>query len=74
MGTANHVAVTAQPPSSLIAGDGFGVVVAAESPAGDVDPAFSGTLTISLAVNPGGSTLGEHSPRPPFTVWRSLMA
>ena len=57
-GTANHVAVTSQPPSSLIAGDGFGVVVSAESPAGDVDPAFSGTLTISLGANPGGSTLG----------------
>ena len=57
-GTANHAAVTSQPPSSLIAGDGFGVVVAAESPAGDVDPAFSGTLTITLGAHPGGSALG----------------
>ena len=47
-GTASQVAVTSQPPSSLIAGDGFGVVVAAESPDGEVDPAFDGTVTISL--------------------------
>ena len=57
-GTASQLAVTAQPPDSVIAGDSFGVVVSAESPAGDVDPGFNGTMTISLASNPGGSTLG----------------
>ena len=50
--------VTAQPPSSVIAGDSFGVVVAAENPQGGVDPAFNGTMTIALDANPGGSTLG----------------
>ena len=57
-GTASRIAVTAQPPSSLIAGDSFGIVVAAENTLGDVDPAFNGTMTIALAANPGGSTLG----------------
>ncbi len=57
-GTASKIAVTAQPPSSLIAGDSFGIVVAAENPAGYVDPAYDGSVTISLASNPGGSTLG----------------
>jgi hypothetical protein len=57
-GTANQLAVTAQPPDSLIAGDSFGVVVAAENPLGGVDPGFNGTMTIALGTNPGGSTLG----------------
>ena len=57
-GTASQVAVTAQPPSSVIAGDSFGVVVAAENPEGGVDPGFNGTVTIALGANPGQSTLG----------------
>src|SRR5207302_3240538 len=57
-GTANHVAVTSQPPANVIVGDRFGIVVAAEDDVGDVDPAFSGTLTIALASNPAGATLG----------------
>ncbi len=57
-GTANHIAVTSQPPGSVIVGDSFGVVVAAEDPQGGVDPGFSGTLTISLGSNPSGATLG----------------
>ncbi len=57
-GTANHFAVVSEPPSSVIAGDGFGVIVAAENSQGAVDPAFSGTMTIALAANPGGSKLG----------------
>ena len=56
-GTASQVAVVSQPPSSVITGDSFGVVVAAESPDGEVDPAFSGTVTISLKSNPGDATL-----------------
>ncbi len=57
-GTANHFAVVSKPPSSVIAGDGFGVIVAAENSQGAVDPAFSGTMTIALAANPGGGKLG----------------
>ena len=57
-GTANQIAVTSQPPSSVIVGDSFGIVVAAENSAGGVDPAFNGTLTISLDSNPSGAILG----------------
>jgi hypothetical protein len=57
-GSANHLGVTAQPPSSVIVGDKFGVVVAAENQVGGIDPAFNGTLTIALASGPAGATLG----------------
>ena len=57
-GTANHIAVTSEPPSSVIVGDSFGIVVSAENPAGGVDPAFDGTLTISLDTNHPGTALG----------------
>ena len=40
----------------MIAGDGFGVVVTAEDSLGNVDTSFTGTATISLSSNPGGST------------------
>src|SRR5207253_1292601 len=43
-GTADHVAVTAQPPANVIVGDRFGIVVEAKNPSGGRDPAFSGTL------------------------------
>jgi hypothetical protein len=56
-GTASQIVITAQPPSSVIAADSFGVVVSAEDANGHVDPGFNGTVTLSLANNPGGSTL-----------------
>jgi hypothetical protein len=53
-GTANHIAVASQPPSSIIAGDRFGIVIAAEDSQGDLDPGFNGTFSISLdATHPG---------------------
>jgi Right handed beta helix region len=55
---ATHLVVTAQPPGSVTAGSGFSLVVAAENSLGNVDPTFNGNVTISLAKNPGGSTLG----------------
>ncbi len=57
-GTADQVALIAQPPASVIAGDSFGVVVAAENSQGGVDPGFNGKVTIALGANPGHSTLG----------------
>ncbi len=57
-GTATHLAVTNQPPANVIAGDSFGIIVAAEDAEGGVDPEFSGTVTLSLTSNPGGSSLG----------------
>ncbi len=57
-GTANHLVIADQPPGNVIAGDGFGVVVSAEDAEGGLDPQYSGTVSISLTSNPGGSTLG----------------
>ncbi len=56
--TASKIAVIAQPPASVIVGDSFGVVIAAENARGGVDPAFSGTLTLALDANHPGAKLG----------------
>ena len=45
-------------PAQVIAGDSFGVVVSAEDPAGQVDPAFSGSVTLAMGNDPTGATLG----------------
>ena len=50
--------VTAQPPSSIVAGFPFDVSVAAEDAWGNLANSFNGAATISLANNPGGDTLG----------------
>ncbi len=53
-GLASKMAVTFGPPASVIAGDGFGVIVSAEDSSGNVDTSFNGTATISLASGPPG--------------------
>ena len=53
--TATQLVVTAQPPSGLAAGAGFGLTVTAETSTGAADPSFNGTVTLSLANNAGGS-------------------
>ena len=73
-GTASRLRSRPSLRASVIAGDSFGVVVAAENPAGYVDPAFDGSVTISLGIqprrlHPRGNT---HASRP-ITAWRSLM-
>ena len=50
--------VTAQPPASVTAGTGFGLTVTAEDNSGNVDTSFNGTVTVAMASNPGGATLG----------------
>ena len=55
---ASKVVVTAEPPSSVIAGNSFGVEVDAEDGYGYTDSSYDGTLTISLASGPGGAILG----------------
>jgi autotransporter-associated beta strand protein len=57
-GQATQLAVTTEPPGSVIAGDPFSLVVQAEDANGNVDPTFGAPVTISLAANPGNSTLG----------------
>ncbi len=55
---ASQVGITQQPPGSVTAGSGFGLQAAIEDMYGNVVTAASGTLTVSLANNPGGATLG----------------
>ena len=52
-----QLVVISQPPGTVNAGSGFGFTVAAEDPYGNVDPSFSGVVTVLLADNPGGSVL-----------------
>ena len=49
--------VTTQPPGSVTATDGFGMVVTVENSSGNPDIDYSGTVTIALANDPGGDTL-----------------
>lgn len=56
-GAATHLVVLTQPPSSLESGVGFGLVVAAEDPYGNIDPNFDGPVTIAAA-NGSGAVLG----------------
>jgi hypothetical protein len=58
---ASQLVITAEPPASVSAGSGFGLVVMAEDRFGNVDPSFNGTEALSLANNPGGATLGGTS-------------
>ena len=51
------LAVTTEPPSSVTAGNAFGLTVAAEDNYGNVDTSFDGTGTIALASDPGDGTL-----------------
>src|SRR5207302_6413423 len=50
---ATHLVVTTQPPATITAGSGFGLVVKAEDDSGNVDTNFSGNVTMSLATHPG---------------------
>jgi streptogramin lyase len=53
-----QLVVTQQPPPSVTAGSPFGLTVQAESSSGSLDSSFDGTVTVALANNPGGATLG----------------
>ena len=57
-GPATHLVITSEPPGNLTAGRPFGLVVMAEDGFGNVDPNFSGGVTLALASNPGGAILG----------------
>jgi hypothetical protein len=54
----DQLVVTTQPAISISAGNSFDVQVLAEDDAGNVDPSFSGSVTIALANNPGNAFLG----------------
>ena len=53
-----NLVVTQQPPASVTAGSRFGLTVQAEDSSGNLLTSFNGTVTVALASNPGGATLG----------------
>jgi hypothetical protein len=55
---ATQLVIASEPPSSVNAGAGFGLVAQAEDPFGNVDPRYGGHVDLALASNPGGATLG----------------
>jgi hypothetical protein len=55
---APQLAVTAGPPTLVTAGEPFGLTVQVENPDGSLDVGYVGSVTIRLASNPGGDTLG----------------
>src|SRR5262249_57775707 len=56
--SSTHLVITQQPPSSVTAGSLFGLTVTAEDSSGNPITSFNGTVTVGLANNPGGTTLG----------------
>ena len=52
------VLVTEQPPATVTAGNVFGLTVEAEDSSGNLLSSFNGTMTVALANNPSGATLG----------------
>ena len=59
-GVATQLVVTTPPPAAVTVGAGFGLQLTTEDAFGNLDTTFDGSVTISLAANPGGpgSTLG----------------
>ncbi len=55
---ASQWVIATQPPASLTAGVAFGLVVTAEDSFGNVDPSYNGSVSLALAANPAGATLG----------------
>jgi virginiamycin B lyase len=53
---ATHLVVTNGPPSPVVAGQPFAIVVTAEDLYGNTDPSFGGSLTASISNEPGFPT------------------
>src|SRR5262249_3125047 len=56
--SSTHLVMTQQPPASVTAGTPFGLTVQAGDSSGNLDSSFNGPVTVALASNPGGATLG----------------
>ncbi len=54
----SHLAVTTQPPASVMAGTGFGLTITAEDASGNTLTSFDGTVTVALASGHAGAGLG----------------
>jgi len=56
--TETDLVVTQQPPANVTAGSPFGLTVQAVDGSGNLLSSFNGTVTVALANNPGGATVG----------------
>jgi hypothetical protein len=54
---ATQLAVTVEPPNSVIAGSGFGLTVTAEDASGNLVSSLSGTATVDVGTGPAFATL-----------------
>ena len=54
---AANLVVSIPPPSTVTAGTGFGLAIAAEDPYGNLATGFTGSVTVTLANNPGTGIL-----------------
>ena len=54
----SQLVITSQPPASVTAGSGFGLDAAIEDVYGNVVTTATNAVTVALASNPGGSSLG----------------
>ena len=54
----SQLVVTQQPPASVTAGTPFGLTVEAEDSSGNLLSSFDGTVSVAIATNPGGASLG----------------
>ena len=57
-GAVTQLLITSQPPSTVVAGSNFGFTLTAEDANNNVATNFTGSVTVALVNNPGGSTLG----------------
>jgi subtilase family serine protease len=55
---AAQLAVTTQPQANVTAGSGFGLSVAVEDAFGNLVSSYNGSISVALASNPGGGSLG----------------
>ncbi len=53
-GIADKLAVSTEPPASVVSGDSFGLTVSVEDQFGNIDTSYNGTATLTLPSNPGG--------------------
>jgi hypothetical protein len=55
---ATKLVVVTNQSGQVPAGTGFEIIVEAQDPFGNIDPLFSGKISLALGVNPNGETLG----------------
>ena len=58
VGVVDRLAIATQPPARVTAGAGFGFTVNIETAGDAIDSSYNGNVTVAIANNPGGSTLG----------------